>query len=460
MIIKNREKIVNSYSRNWQSHVLDILDILTRGVESVLPQNVMQQYINRLGDTLVIGKEKFSLNKLNNVFLIGAGKAVLPMADPIIGLLGDKIRKGILIAPHANRTKKKKYDVDVEVFRSSHPLPGKSGQKATEKIIRLAEKASEGDLVISLISGGGSALLTQPVREIDIEDLNLTTETLIESGATIEEINVVRKHLSRVKGGKLARKIHPAKCRTLIISDVVGDRLGAIASGPTAPDSSTFRHALNILNEYGLLNEVPNSVHGYLHANANNNKKPVETVSENEFSKLDVKNLVVANNLTSIQAMHEEAINKGLNSIMLSSMIEGESYEVGKVHAGIAMSVIFENIPIQKPGVIFSGGETTVTLDQKNGRGGPNQEFVLSVARHIQRSKRVLAAAIDTDGKDGGTSTAGGVIQSGFQAESRKVIQNALKNHCSSKALQELGQVIKTGSTGTNVNDVRLILIF
>lgn len=448
-IVSNKEKLIRANGKGTES----ILEIMESGVKSVLPAEIVSRKLKNGKDYLRIGKDKISWPGRGNVYLLGTGKASASMAREACEIFGDRIREGLVITKDEESTGK---IGPVNVEKGGHPVPTRSGLEAAEKLKKMAGEIKKEDLAICLLSGGGSSLMSLPAREISMEGMIETNEILIKSGANIREINCVRKHLSRIKGGRLARAIAPGKTASLIISDVVGDDPATIASGPTAADPTTFRDALNVLEKYDLEAKIPDSTYDYLSRNLENSSR--ETVKPEEFSSLKASNWILAGNLTALRAMKEVADRLGTKPLILSSMIEGKSREVGNILAGLGRSMVSEGKPLSPPAVLLSGGETTVNLTE-GGRGGPNQELVLAAAKKIKGFSRLTVASIDTDGEDGNSKYAGGVMDGeSFENEELEEVNQSLRNHQSSKLLEKVNGAVYSGPTGTNVNDIRAIL--
>ena len=332
-------------------------------------------------------------------------------------------------------------------------MPDQAGVDATRAIVELLKGTTRRDLVVCVISGGGSALLTLPAEGITLEDLQATTDALLRCGATINEINVVRKHLDRVKGGGLARLASPSAVITLVLSDVVGNPLDAIASGPTVADTSTFADAASVFDRYKLWPQLPQSVVERIRAAREETPKPGDPLFQNTQS------VVVGSNLLACEAAAQAAAGDGFNTLILSTYVEGEAREAGRVLAGILREVDASGHPLQRPCGIVAGGETTVTV-RGAGHGGRNQELALSAAFGVQGLENVLLASIGTDGSDGPTDAAGAWVD-GTTLE-RALAQGldpaaALAQNDSYTLFDQLGNLIRTGPTNTNVNDLYLL---
>jgi hydroxypyruvate reductase len=383
------------------------------------------------------------------IYVVGAGKAVSPMALGCEEVLGERIKDGIVITKYGHSMPIK----IVKQREAGHPIPDTKGVSATEEVIQLISSAGEGDLVIVLISGGASSLLVKPASNISLKEKQKLTDALLKSGADISEINTVRKHISEVKGGRLAEIAYPAKVLSLILSDVVGDRTDVIGSGPTAEDPTTFSDSLKILERYEIV--PPESILLYLKMGAEGK------VAETPKSLSNTENIIVGSNRLSINAAKRKAEELGFNTLVLSSFIEGETREVAKVHIAIAKEIISSEEPIPKPACILSGGETTVTVKGR-GKGGRNQEFVLASAICIDGLGGVVVMSCGTDGTDGPTDAAGAIADGNTIERARMLRLNALdylERNDSYTFFEKLGDLIVTGPTRTNVMDLRILLV-
>jgi hydroxypyruvate reductase len=330
--------------------------------------------------------------------------------------------------------------------------------EGTAKILALLKTAGKRDLVFSLISGGGSALLPQPVAGITLPEKQAVTRMLLACGATIDEINAIRKHISLSKGGQMARAAFPATTVNLMLSDVVGDKMDVIASGPFVPDSSTYRDARAILSKYGL-REVPPGVREHLDKGARGEVKETPKKGDPIFEK--VRNFVIGSNLLALEAAREEAERLGYHALILSSMVEGETREVARFHTAIAAEILKSGCPVPPPACVISGGETTVTLRGK-GTGGRNQEFCLAAAIDLDGlPPRVVIASAGTDGNDGPTDAAGAVVDPTTLKKGRDLGLDAARHLAENDSypfFQKTGDLLITGPTKTNVMDVRFVL--
>lgn len=431
MMIKNYNSLKKSKERGI------VLKLLEKGITSVLPENVIKNNVRLEGNVLKIKDQSFNLEDYDNIFVIGGGKASYKMAESLNKLLKNKITKGFV-----NSIVNKKVG-NIKITKAGHPSPDEKGMKGVQKMLSI--RPSINDLIICLISGGGSAMLPMPVEEISLEELKTVNDLLLKAGANIYEINTVRKHLSQIKGGGLAKALHPATIVSLIISDVIGDDLSVIASGPTSADKSTFKDAMIILENYKLVDKIPKNVLYYLDNGVEG--KVEETVKENDPVLEKVHNFILANNLTALEAMEEEAKKLKLEAVIEDPGLRGEARNIGKY--------VVEKILDIKPGcVMLFGGETTVTVKGK-GLGGRNQELVLSIIEKI-KDKKITIASIGTDGIDF-YKAAGAIADGNSYKKSQKLkldIQKHLEDNDSYNFFKKMKDLIMTGYTGTNVCDI------
>ena len=430
------------------------LAIFRAALEASDPVEAVLRHVHAEGRFLVAGKRRYALDRFREIHVIGAGKASAAMARAVERLLGRRIAGGLVNVKYGHLAPVKR----VELNECGHPLPDAAGVAGATRIARIAEQAGEDDLIVALMSGGGSALLPAPAPPVTLEEKQAATKLLLACGANIHEINAVRKHISMVKGGQLARLAWPATMLCLMLSDVIGDDLDVIASGPTAPDASTFASARAILNGYGLLDRIPVSVRERLEAGVAGAIAETPKAGDPVFSR--VQNLVVGSNALAVNAAARKARELGYRALVLSSMIEGETRDVARVHAAIAKQMVASGQPLKPPACVISGGETTVTL-RGDGLGGRNQEFALAAAIDIAGLGNVLLLSGGTDGSDGPTDAAGALATGATIQRARAIgldAQAALARNDSYHFFEPLGDLIKTGPTNTNVMDVRLVL--
>jgi hydroxypyruvate reductase len=346
----------------------------------------------------------------------------------------------------------------ISVNEAGHPVPDRAGLRGTHQIIDLLSRTGDQDLVIALLSGGGSALLPAPAPGLTLENKQRTTQRLLASGATIQEINAVRKHISAVKGGRMARLAYPSTLISLILSDVVGDSLESIASGPTVPDSTTFSDCLRILRKYNITSKIPPEVRRYLEKGAGREVEETPKADDPAFAR--TQNLIIASNIQALLAAKAEAVVLGYHSLILSSFIDGETREIARMHAALAREILTRGNPVRRPACLISGGETTVTV-RGRGLGGRNQEFALAAAIAIDGLRDVLLLSGGTDGTDGPTDAAGAMADGETVERARALGMEAehyLRENDSYHFFKPLGDLLITGPTFTNVMDLHIIL--
>ena len=457
MKVMNRERILDNALSDINRKARSIaLDAIERAIRSVDPKNLIHSKVLLTDERLIVNDKIFDLKSFKKIFVVGGGKASGYMAEAIEEILDERISEGIVVVPHetARRFKTK----IIKIHEASHPIPDQSSVEGARKIIELAEKAEEDDLVICLISGGGSSLMAYPRDEISLEDKKKITEILLKSGATINEINAVRKHLSKFKGGQLARSAYPATLISLLLSDVVGDPLDVIASGPTIPDSTTFNDAINVLKKYDIWDETPDSIKK-LFLRGKNGLIP-ETPKNDDPCFKKAYSFIIGNNRIACLSAVEELKRRGLNTLLLTSLIEGEARNIGLFISTIAKEIIISNNPIPRPAGIVMGGETTVTVVGE-GVGGRNQEIALASALGISGLRGVVVASVSTDGVDGPTDAAGAIVD-GDTIDRSKIKglnpEEYLRNNDSYSFFAKIEDLIFTGPTGTNVNDITILI--
>jgi glycerate 2-kinase len=461
MIIKNFESILanveSERERNARKTVLELLNV---GINSVLPKNLIPQFVRRDGHKLIFKEIIFELTSNTNIFVIGAGKASGAMAEQLEHLLGSSITNGFVNIPEG--TKNQYSTRKIQLNEASHPIPSRSGMHGAQKMVELIQSSQETDLIIVLLSGGASALLPLPVAIITLDQLQLLNKSLIKSGATIQEINTVRKHCSRIKGGLLSKIGYPATIVTLILSDVIGNPLDSIGSGPTVPDPTTFQQSIEILKKYSLWDTIPETIRHYLQK-AQNGSVP-ETPKPNDEIFQKTHSVIIGDNRAACESIQQAANQRGFETLLYSSEITGEAREIGKK----LLHLIKEerSKPISKsakPLIIIGGGETTVTV-RGEGMGGRCQEMGLSIIAEFENFSDTVFAAIGTDGIDGFTDATGIIIDersANLMKNKELNWKNYLDENDSYNFFKQLGDsLIFTGPTGTNVNDLILIARF
>jgi len=456
-IIKNKEVLIsNASSRKDRMARRIALDAIEEAFKEADPKRIMFSKVKLEGEILKINSNLFDLSEYKRIFVLGGGKASGTMAEALEEILKDHITEGIIVVPKG--TARKHRLNRITLHESSHPVPDESSILGARKILELAEEAKKGDLVICLISGGGSSLMALPKEAIKLEDKRKVTELLLKSGATINEINAVRKHISSFKGGHLAKAVYPADLIGLLLSDVLGDPLDVIASGPTVPDSSTFNDAISILQRYDLWEKVPNSVRRVLLDGIKG--KIAETPKKDDPIFKKIKNIIIGNNRSACMAAFKKIKESGLNVLFLTSFMEGEARHIGTFLGAIGRELMITGKPVVPPVGIIAGGETTVTVTG-SGIGGRNQELSLSAALKIVNAEGIAVASASTDGIDGPTDAAGAIVDGKTVLRSRKLgldPSEALKNNDSYSFFSRLNDLIMTGPTGTNVNDISILV--
>ena len=433
----------------------EAIAIFQAGLQAVAPGAAIKKFCQLNNDTLIVDGRHYDLNQFNKVFVIGAGKAGASMAKAVEEILGNRISVGLITVKYEHLEELKK----IKIQEAGHPVPDQSGLDGAQAIYQLATSADEDTLVLCLISGGGSALLPLPVEGVSLEDKQETTRVLLSCGATIHEINAVRKHLSLIKGGGLAKVVYPATLITLILSDVVGDDLDSIASGPCVPDSKTFGDCQAIFEKYSIVDKIPSSVLRHIESGVIGDVAETPKSGQEFFKK--TQNVIVASNFNALLKAKEKAEELGYNTLLLSSMLEGETREVAANHIAIAREIQLHGYPMQKPACLLSGGETTVKI-QGTGKGGRNQEFALAAAIKMAGMSNTIVLSAGTDGSDGPTDAAGAIADETTlqrSIDAGLTPQQYLDNNDSYNFFDRLNDLYKTGPTNTNVMDLRIVLI-
>lgn len=421
------------------------LDCIEAGIEAADPRTAVSAAIEVDEAGLTIDGVRYERDRFDEVVVVGAGKASGRMAVALEALLGDWLAGGVVVVPDPVETQR------IDAVVGGHPLPDQGSVAGARRVRELAESATERTLVLAAVTGGGSALLAEPAEGIGLDDLREATESLLAAGADIDEINAVRKHSSAVKGGGLVRAAAPATVVGLLVSDVVGDDPAVIASGPTAPDASTYADARAVLDRYGV--DTPNPIRRRIEAGDRGDAPETPGPGAPAFDR--VRNVVVANAWTALSAAESVATGRGLEPRVLSSRIRGEASEAGSVHAAIAEEVVATGNPVDPPSVLLSGGETTVSVEG-SGAGGPNLEFALGAVLALPEG--AVLACVDTDGEDGSTDAAGAIVDAGTVTD-RSAARHALDRNDAHGYLDDRDALVVTGPTGTNVNDLRVLVV-
>jgi glycerate 2-kinase len=446
--IKNTEELLSRGNRAGRALALQALEA---GLSAVDPYRRTKELVRRLDGGLVIGEERLSLAGLGRIYVVGAGKGSYPICQALEETLGEGIAEGVL-SVKAGETRRL---ARIRVVEAGHPLPDARSVAAGEAILAILQKAKQGDLVFAAITGGASALMEVPVAGITLQDLQRTNALLLNHGTVIADMNAVRKHLSQLKGGRLVEHARPAR--------VVAITLGTVPEGlawpdPTKPDPSTFADAIAVLKRQGLWQETPAAVRAYLERGAAD--PSLETPKS--FPDGGVPHLDVGNQAMACEAAAAAPQAAGVRGVVLATNIVGEARDVGTALIGIAKEVRQAGRPFPSPCALVSGGEVTATVRNPAGVGGPNQEFVLAAARLIGGLPDVVVASIDTDGSDGPTELAGAIADGETLPRAARAgldLGAVLAENDSGTAFQRLGDAIITGPTGTNVVNLRIILV-
>jgi glycerate 2-kinase len=433
----------------------DVLKSVDSSLANADPYLMVKRYVRFDGVNIVAGGQRYNLHNFKRLFVVGAGKASARMAVAIEDLLGEKIYAGLVIVPHTHKGLVTTQRIGIGF--GSHPSPDRSGFKNTERMLEMVGKPSADDLVLCLISGGGSSLLALPFDGISLEDVTNITLSLQKSGADIYELNVVRKHLSAVQGGRLAERLYPASVITMIVSDVVGNDLSTIASGPTTPDPSTFRDAVSILKKRNIWDTSPISVKRLLEMGVSGSVSETPKPSSHVFRR--VQNILIGDNFDACAGARSTLQKKGYRTFIMTTQITGEAKGFGRILSSISRGIADEKSTFRRPVALIFGGETTVKV-QGNGKGGRNQEVVLSACKGIYNLHNIVVCSFGTDGIDGVTDVAGGIIDGTTfaKAETNNLdIDDFLENNDSYSCLKITGSLLKTGVTCTNVGDVTIL---
>ena len=436
------------------------LDCLTAGIEAADPARLTRKAVSLAEGTLTVNDASYDLADYDEVIVLGGGKAAAVVAAELAAICGDELGGGIVVtdspdAPSAVSTQR------VEVLAGDHPIPSERGVESTRRLLAMGREADASTLILGVITGGGSALMAAPAAGLSLADLRSTTDALVASGATIAEINAVRKHCSAIKGGRLAAATQPADVCSLVVSDVVGNDLATIASGPFVGDPTTYADARAVIDCYDL--DVPAAVVGHLDRGIAGEIEETPTTDDPVFAPVSTE--VIGDSMVAVQAAAVRASEAGFEPLVLSSRVRGEAREAAKTQVAIAEEIRASGQPLAPPAVVISGGETTVSV-AGDGVGGPNQEFALSAAVELAgdvagdttgESGETVVAAVDTDGIDGVSDAAGAIVDSDTVRVAAG--HRALAANDATPLLADAGARIQTGSTGTNVNDLRVVVV-
>ena len=450
---------ITTYSLHRSSQGKDIRKILAAAINGADAGEAIKKHVIYDSNHLIVDNIIYDLSKFNRIFIIGVGKACVPMANAIYQILRDQITSGLLITKDGY-LEPEKYHLasQIKIIEANHPIPDQRNLAAVLKLISLTSELNNDDLVICLISGGGSALLTNPYPGISIQDIQVTTSLLLSCGASITEMNTIRKHIDVYKGGGLVRFLSPATIISLILSDVVDDNLEVIASGPTVADPTTFGDAWRILNKYQLLDQIPPHIRSILLAGIQGEIQDTIKPGNPIFSR--VTNVIIGNNTDAVNSAFNLAKILGFDTRILTTSLHGEASQIGKKLSEEAKFLLSTTSLLTRPACLMVGGETTVTI-KGQGKGGRNQELALGAVESLSDSEQLILSSLATDGCDGPTEAAGAVATN--ETFSRGLSmglepQFYLDRNDSFNYFESLGDLIKTGPTLTNVND--LVFIF
>jgi len=453
---KNPESLFLNYGElcsHGQTEIRqDALKILTEGIMEGDPGKGTLRALRLEGDILYVNGSPFLLSEIDNIYVIGSGKGAFPIAEALETILGNHINEGVIVVKKGEKRRLKR----ISVIEAGHPIPDESSILGAKCIMNLLEKLGEKDLVFAAITGGCSALTTLPAEGINLHEVGKLTDLLLKSGAVIQEINAVRKHICMIKGGRLAKHFFPAQAFTLTLNTAPE---GMPWPDMCLPDPSTFQDAIDVLNRYDIWEETPDSIKTYLQKGLDSPE--METPKSLEGIRHEIISVADPWSMCEITALKAKSL--GYSPFILGVKLEGEARELGCFFAGIAKEIVSNARPFAAPCAIISGGETTVTITGKTGAGGPNQETVLGFANNFRnKSCRVICASIDSDGTDGPTDIAGGIVDGETLERVQALglrIDTFLKYHNSSELLKKLGDALVTGHTGTNLMNLRLILV-
>lgn len=451
-MVKNKEQLINNGKtpRDCEGRHL-LIDAYEAALGAVEPQRIIKSQLTLNNNILVVHGHSLELKRFKNIFVIGAGKASGSMAEALEDLLGERISRGIVNVPHGLEHKTGR----IIINHAGHPVPDEPGVYGARAMAELAGQAGVEDLLICLISGGGSSLMPLPRGEISLQDKRIITSAMLRSGAKIGEVNTVRKHISAIKGGWLAQKAFPATVLNLVLSDVPGDPLDFIASGPTVADSTTFADAAGILHRFDLFNSAPPAVKEVISLGLAGKIEDTPKAGDPFFSQ--VINCVIGNNHMAVQACAARLEDAGLQTILLPKTIDGDADETGLKLAELAVKTAYSS----KRFAIIAGGENTVKL-RGSGRGGRNQQMALAAAESISGIDGLVFAALSTDGIDGPTDASGALVDGNTCSRAIQAglnLKDFSEQNDSYAFFHNLNDLVFTGYTGTNVNDLYIALV-
>jgi glycerate 2-kinase len=441
----------------------DLKEIFHQAVKAVAPYDLIKRCVKREGDQLCIKCEekriREDLPRYREIIILGVGKASCEMARAMENILGETISRGVVVTKYGQSQNLER----IQVLEAGHPIPDKNSLVGARTLARFASDAASDTLIINLISGGGSSLICMPVNGITLADKQETTRLLLESGAAIAEINCVRKHISEVKGGNLAKLAYPARVINLILSDVMGDRLDTIASGIMTPDSTTFQQALDILRKYHIEDRAPESVKKTIESGIKGSITETPKAGDPVFD--NVSNMIMGNNNAACRAAKAYGKELGYHATILTTSLSGEARQIAHFFSSLAHDIDSGRSDLRKPALIVTGGETTVTI-HGTGKGGRNQEMVLAFLCNLMDERpdsgNIFFLSAGTDGIDGPTDAAGAIITPALSETVRELRIDPyryLEENDSYHFFEKTGHLFKTGATNTNVCDIQLLIV-
>lgn len=449
-IIKNRDELLSHGNAKLRKRAIEIVDY---ALQEANPYIRTVDLVRLENDTLYVGARSWDLTVCKRIYIIGAGKATYPIAKALEDILGDRITEGVVTCKYGQEGTLQY----CRLHLADHPLPDEAGFRGAQEMMRVIRQTRENDIVFSIATGGSTSLMPYPVEGVTIADKRQTGRVLLRSGANMWEMNYVRKHLTQLKAGHMAKLIHPgAHIINLGVADGIGQG-DELCVEPTSPDDSTFADACNVLTKYNLWDKVPESAANYLR----NGTPEQETPSD--LSDRQVYNYMLVHVDVATESAHRKAQEMGFHSIILSTFIEGESRELGGFFAAIGKEIKHYDRPVRKPAAVICGGESTQKINIPNpGEGGPSQQFSLGAAVRLENEDGIVICGVDTDGTDGPTDLAGGLVDSSSYERAKRLGLNLFEYMDAfndSVALRAMGDAVFTGGTGTNVNDLRVMLI-
>jgi hydroxypyruvate reductase len=438
-VVRNRDELATTRARELA------VDCVAAGIEAAHPHQAVRSSVSLDGDSLIVGGAAYDLSAYSDLLVVGGGKAMGGVATVLADILGDRLSGGVTVTVEPVSIP------GVDSVEGGHPVPNEASVAGARRVLELADSADAETLVLAVVTGGGSSLMTAPARGIDLAEIRTVTDAMLDAGMEIQAINAVRKHISGMRGGSLARQAAPATTYALVISDVVGNDPSVVASGPTIPDGSTYADARDTLDRHSI--DAPTGVRDRLDAGARGDRPETPDASDPVFER--VESHVLADGMTALRAARDVAGDAGYRTLVLSSRLRGEAREAARLHAGIAAECHATGTPVDPSAVLLSGGALTVTVEDA-GTGGPDTEFAPASA--LAFTPPVTVAAVDTDGIDGRADAAGGLVDAEPVTDA-DATHRALTAHDSATYLRDHAGAIVTGPTGTNVNDLRAVVL-